>query len=334
MPTPLVIRIMEQLQNTLNRLHAAPQDLTISYPKKQPDEAIIINGAIKKIYVCSSLTDAMLLHAIAICHQEQRMLLTEYAGGLLAEKLVKNGIEFVDAAGNCFLKLPQHTYLIINQRKPVPTATAQPTGRAFSPTGLKLLFALLADDKVLQNNYRELQRRSGVSLGAIGYIIMDLKAQGFLLEADGGFKLVNRAKLIERWSEAYREKLRPKLHVRRFKTLINLNSQLQLLHGESTAWGGEAGAYLLDKYLLPETFSIYGWENLNRVIAKAKLTPAPDGNVEIINAFWPQPETPAMTVPPLLIYADLITSGDSRNLEAANRILQKYLAPKNAHLHA
>ena len=49
------------------------------------------------------------------------------------------------------------------------------------------------------------------------------------------------------------------------------------------------------------------------------MRPAPDGNVEILGKFWGFESAPPELAPPLLIYADLLATGDARCLEAARR---------------
>jgi len=60
-----------------------------------------------------------------------------------------------------------------------------------------------------------------------------------------------------------------------------------------------------------------------------RLVPDPHGKVEIVEIFWNpgdyQTETQQKTVPPLLAYAELINSLDSRNRETAQRIKKKFL---------
>jgi hypothetical protein len=68
------------------------------------------------------------------------------------------------------------------------------------------------------------------------------------------------------------------------------------------------------------------------MVAEHKLRADPQGDIEILDAFWdfedekPMPET----VPPLLAYADLIATLDPRNLEAAKLIHERYLATADA----
>jgi len=51
----------------------------------------------------------------------------------------------------------------------------------------------------------------------------------------------------------------------------------------------------------------------------------PQGEVEIFKTFWgfEYHQPPYNTVPPLLIYADLIATGNARNLETARIIYEK-----------
>ena len=67
-------------------------------------------------------------------------------------------------------------------------------------------------------------------------------------------------------------------------------------------------------------------QNLARLVAAGKLRSAPDGDIEILTAFWHfdsetnTPVDPPGTVPPLLVYADLMASMDPRNFEIARLI--------------
>jgi hypothetical protein len=53
--------------------------------------------------------------------------------------------------------------------------------------------------------------------------------------------------------------------------------------------------------------------------------PDDDGKIEVYQRFWTIGENGQQTVPSLLVYADLIYSGDPRNLETAQRIYERYL---------
>lgn len=67
------------------------------------------------------------------------------------------------------------------------------------------------------------------------------------------------------------------------------------------------------------------------LILEARLKADPQGEVEIVQRFWPAVATPAAAIPtgvahPVLVYADLLDTGESRNVEAARQIREQYLA--------
>jgi hypothetical protein len=68
-------------------------------------------------------------------------------------------------------------------------------------------------------SYRQMAKEAGISLGAVNWIINDLKSLGHLVDFGArGRRLVNRKELLKRWTSAYPEQLRPKLILGRFKT--------------------------------------------------------------------------------------------------------------------
>lgn len=92
-------------------------------------------------------------------------------------------------------------------------------------------------------------------------------------------------------------------------------------------WGGEVAAAKITQYLKPEIATIYIRDNPAKFLLHNKLVKKPNGNVEILEAFWgieynwPYKEL----VPPLLIYADLIATGDTRNIETAKIVYEQEL---------
>lgn len=88
--------------------------------------------------------------------------------------------------------------------------------------------------------------------------------------------------------------------------------------------GGEPGAFVHDKYLIPEVWDIYSSVSSQELIHARIAVPARDGEIRIYRKFWV--EENEKTVPALIIYADLMGSGDSRCIEAAQRILNNELS--------
>ena len=90
---------------------------------------------------------------------------------------------------------------------------------------------------------------------------------------------------------------------------------------DQAVWGGEMAANKLGAGLYPGFWTIYAWGKPAMAMAKGKLRKDRLGTVELLDLWF---KTEGTTVPPLLAYADLITSGDARNLAAANELEQKY----------
>jgi hypothetical protein len=93
-------------------------------------------------------------------------------------------------------------------------------------------------------------------------------------------------------------------------------------------WGGEVAAARFTRYFKPEMTTVYLRGNLARLRVALKLKREPQGNVELLKAFWDAQydDQENATVPPLLVYADLMASGDPRNLETAEQIYERKLA--------
>ncbi len=92
-------------------------------------------------------------------------------------------------------------------------------------------------------------------------------------------------------------------------------------------FGGEVAADRLTGQLKPARVTLYVWGVPDDVILANRLRPDDQGTVEILEAFWRPIEDGAaarQTAPPLLVYADLMATGDPRNLEVARLIRERH----------
>jgi hypothetical protein len=152
---------------------------------------------------------------------------------------------------------------------------------------------------------------------------------GFLLKMGKGHrKLMNLENLFKRWVEAYPEQLRPKFKRERFETTNHNWWEKINIKEYGACWGGEVAAANLTGYLKPAKVTIYTNEPFGELVLKNRLRKAEQGNVELLTPFWNfqyQMEDRDI-VPPILVYADLMATGDHRNIEAAGMIYEKYIA--------
>ena len=267
------------------------------------------------------------------------LLVADYVNPNIAKTLKDNDVQYMDACGNIYLNLPP-IYVNITGQKPV-LETKQETNKAFDISGLKLIYGFLCDKNLVGANYREIAEQTGIALGAVGKVLNGLVDAGYLVDQGtaGERQLINRRKLLDRWVEAYPEKLKPKLRVGEFISDDTSWWKTFDIAKFGAYWGGEVGAEKYTSYLKPQMATVYLPEaSGNKLLAAAKLRKAIEwtgdgpGIVRIYRPFWTDKLQHASTllmqdtVHPILIYADLIASADSRNLETARMLYDSTIA--------
>lgn len=259
--------------------------------------------------------------------EEKVLMVTEYVTPPIADILKELNIFFIDTAGNAYIDEPL-LYVFIKGNKPQITLKEETRKRLFTPGGLRVVFALLNNPEMINKPYRDIAKAADVALGTIGWLIRDLKKMGFCIEiGKRNRKLMNFKNLFKRWIESYPEQLRPKLIRERFET-ANHNWWKEINIKEYGAyWGGEVAAANLTGYLKPAKATIYTNEPFGKLVLKNRLRKAEQGNVEILTPFWDfkYEIEDRDIVPPILVYADLMATGDRRNIEAAGIIYEKYI---------
>lgn len=270
------------------------------------------------------------------------LLIADYLNPNIAKTLKENDVQYMDACGNSYLNLPP-IYIHISGQKPV-LETKQTKNKVFDASGLKLIYGFLCDEALVNASYREISEKTGVALGAIGKLLTDLQEAGYLLNRNDlkWHGLINRRKLLDRWVEAYPEKLKPKLFIGEFIS-DNANWWKNIeIEKYDAYWSGEVAATKYTKYLKPQVTTLYVSEKSgSKFFAAARLrktnnaTENIDGLVKVYNPFWPERHSQnhehpnylrTNTVHPILIYADLIASADSRNLETARMLYDSTIA--------
>jgi hypothetical protein len=248
----------------------------------------------------------------------------------IARELKEKGINYIDRAGNAYIKHGKLLLYITGQKPEKPANFNQ--SRAFQESGIKLIFQLLTQPDDLQLSYRNLASKTGIALGSVSIIMKELEDLKFVIKAKNKRYLKNKAQLFERWIIAFNDVLRPRIFKKRFRFPDKNNySQwkgigLDKIQGRNI-WGGEPAAAILTNQLQPENFSIYtngGWQPL---ASSLKLIPDNDGDVEILSMFWKEDdETEKQNiVPSLIILAELMSSGKERNIETAKLIMENEL---------
>jgi hypothetical protein len=264
---------------------------------------------------------------------QQVVLITDYVAPDLAEALKERGIPFLDAAGNAYIK--QANLLIwIKGQKPAAKATVIPVGRAFQPTGLQVIFTLLCNPQAINLPYRELAKMAGVAHGTVGWVMPDLQQLGFVRDLHGKRgtrRLFGQERLVNQWADAYARVLRPRTLIGRYYVAGFEGWKNWPTAQYGALWGGEPAAAMLTEYLRPGEMTLYAEKMPSLLAARQKFMkeagPRHTAAVEVRRRFWHFPSNPEHSniAPPLLVYADLLATGDARCIETAKMIYEAYV---------
>jgi hypothetical protein len=255
------------------------------------------------------------------------LLVTRYVNPNMAERLRELKIPFLDTLGNAYLGDPP-VFVYIHGREPQRFPRERPT-RAFVPAGLRVVFALLCRRELVGAPFRTIAQTAHVALGTVAWVLGDLEALGHLVDmGKQGRRLMDKQRLVDRWVAAFPDQLRPKLLQGRYGAPDPKWWEKARIRNFHAYWGAEPAAARLTGYLKPELVTVYIRDLPGRFLAANRLHADPKGNVEVLKAFWDPAcmGTDPEIVPPLLVYADLLATGDPRNLETARRIYDEQLA--------
>ncbi len=256
------------------------------------------------------------------------ILIAEYISKKATEELRERGINYIDIAGNAFIKYNDLVVLIEGQKKAKKEKTNQ--SRAFQEAGLKILFHLLYKPEHLQDSYRKIAEKADVSIGSVSNVMAELEELNFLLKTNDKRVLKNTNELLERWIVEFNAVLRPRI-VRKRMRFVDPDGQRNWKQLDTQSndgvvlWGGEPGGALLTNNLRPEQFVIFTDLELSGLAKKFRLVPGENGEIEVLQKFWKNDLGNDKIAPALLIYADLINSGFGRNIETAKQILENEL---------
>lgn len=260
-------------------------------------------------------------------HHKPFMVVAQTIFPTLKKQLRDLGIAYLDAAGNIFYNT-NNQYVWIEGNK-IEQEKEEKKNRAFTKAGLKVVFQFLLNKETINQPYRQIAAMAGVAIGNIKYVLDGLAEGGFILHLDKNkTKLLNKRELLNRWIDGYGTKLKPALHRGNFRFLKEEDGKhwkKLKLDVANTVWGGEAAADLITNYLVPLKWTLYTGATQAELMKSLKLLPDPKGIVQVYEKFWNN-ELDTHVAPELLVYADLMLTGDPRCIETAKRIFDKTLA--------
>ncbi|BAN26911.1 type IV toxin-antitoxin system AbiEi family antitoxin [Caballeronia insecticola] len=285
---------------------------------------VIVRDIVDRVGALSAIASASHEHSV------KPALVTTYLSPNMIRACREMNVDALDLAGNA--SLVEGTSIVIVSGRPRVAASKAPRSRTWTKSTLRVTLALLVTPALLERGYRDIAQIAGVSHGTVQNAVRALIDHRDVFERpDGrGLQFADRERLIDEWVTLYPRQLRESLVLGRYRADSNdWWRDVSALPGQCQ-FGGEPAAAILTEYLKPATVTAYCADAVPREwIMQARLRPDPAGNVEFLRApvkLMPVDGLPPNVVAPLLVYADLVASGDPRNLETARMLRERYLA--------
>tara|TARA_R110002050_G_scaffold299947_1_gene467054 strand:+ start:3051 stop:4070 length:1020 start_codon:yes stop_codon:yes gene_type:complete len=261
------------------------------------------------------------------------LVASKYITPKAKKQLKKNKINYLDSYGNAYIEIPQlKIFTEHGNSKPVIPDTT----KVFTQAGAQLIFQLLNRPEEVNETVRRLAHLSNISVGSVSKIMNGLFDEGFLVEwnNDKKYQLIRKEELLDRWIPILNEKVLPNYKIGTYSFTGNLEDHWKdRFLRPNVWWGGEPGAALLTDYLYPEKYSLFTTLSAKEIMTDLKLVPDPNGKITLYQPFWGNTSMASImkgknNVDPLIIYAQLIHSGDPRNIETAQIIYNEHIAQK------
>jgi hypothetical protein len=260
------------------------------------------------------------------------LVLAPYVGRSMGQRLAAAGVSYLDRQGNCHLAIGRKLLFHVEGRT---APREQHEARGIRAPGYQVLFALLAEPSLLRATVRDLAAASGSSRTAVSQIRRRLLAERYLLETRSGLQWAPRRRedALSRWIEGYRSAVRPRLLVGTYRTPDRTPADLEerltpVLDDEFAGWrfGGSAAGHRLTGYYRSEQTAIHLRTRPARLPAAMRGLPDRNGNLVVLlgigTVAWPEDRD---IVHPLLVYSEMLATGDERAREAADEIYEKHI---------
>lgn len=295
---------------------------------EQADYAAVVQ---RKLTPATLGAATMQLQHVANATGHPTLLVTDYLTPPMAERLRDQKQQFADTAGNAYLEGPGQLVYVTGRRL-LDKVAATSAGKAYTMTGLKVMFALLCDPALADAPQRAIAAAAGVALGAIPAVLADLQQAGHLLVLPKRRRLNATKRLLDEWALTYARRLRAKT-LQATYLAKDFDAWQQWPLDAQALWGGEPAANLLVDYLVPGVLTIYADRLPPKLLVEQRMTiargaQAGDRVLEWRKPFWGNMKaaTRPDTVHPVLVYADLLATGDARCIETAQLVYDEHLA--------
>ncbi len=254
------------------------------------------------------------------------LLVAEKLFPKVKKELRENQVNYLEGNGNAYIN-QNNTFLYIDTNKTINTRKGK-GNRAFTKTGLKVIFHFLLNPQLINNTQREIAEIAEVALGNIPLIINGLLETNFILKLNKNEYVINNyVEFLNKWITEFEQTLKPTIFKQRFRFQNDNQDWREIqLNQNRTVWGGEPAGEILTHHLRPEKFIIYTKETVKDLILNYRLVPDNEGDIWVYDLFWKK-KLNERTAPAILVYTELMIGNDKRSKETANIIFNEYIKP-------
>ena len=254
------------------------------------------------------------------------LLVAEKLYPKVKKELRENRVNYLEGNGNVYINT-DNLFLYIDTNE-VTKTQKEKGNRAFTKTGLKVIFQFLLKPKLINQTQREIAEMTNVALGNIPLIINGLLETNLIVRLNKNEYVINNyEELLNKWITEFEQTLKPTLFKQRFRFQNKDKDWRTLqLNTDKTVWGGEPAGDIITNHLRPEKFTLYTKETTKDLILNYKLLPDDEGEIAVYDMFWDNNYN-TNTAPNELVYADLMITDDKRCKETAKLIFNEYIEP-------
>lgn len=254
------------------------------------------------------------------------LLVAEKLYPKVKKELRENRVNYLEGNGNVYINT-DNILLYVDTNK-VTKTQKEKGNRAFTKTGLKVIFQLLLNPKLINQTQREIAELTNVALGNIPLIINGLLETNLIVRLNKNEYVINNyEELLNKWITEFEQTLKPTLFRQRFRFQNNNQDWRTVqLHTDKTVWGGEPAGDIITNHLRPEKFILYTKETTKDLIKNYKLFPDDEGEIGVYDMFWNNNYNTNIA-PNELVYTDLMITDDKRCMETAKLIFNEYIEP-------
>ena len=305
------------------------------------DGALVIEtkGGPKRVVFQVKRSHLLRETAESLVHQARHIpnlfVMAPHVGSELGQLFAKEKVNYVDLSGNWHINLDDQ-YIAHSQGRTIERTQAKEKG--LRAPAYRAIFALLVDPALINEPTRKIaELAGGLSPQTVNDIRRGLVERGLVLHSRKQYRWTpgRKTQVLDLWLAGFVTTLWRTLRIAPLRSQVQDPEELERQLGPvldkigAWRWGGGAAAHRLTGYYRGDTTLIYFQEAAPRdIVKRLRLVPDTRGNVVLARVPGPLAfRSPrADSVHPLLVYADLLSEGSDRAIDAARVLREKLLA--------